>query len=96
MGQLKPGATYIYERANGQVFAREKGSNERILIGEDYDSRTNDGRPIMEHMKENQLWGNIRRAAKFNPALQEALERAIIIYELSKPDKDTPLLWHPV
>jgi hypothetical protein len=30
------------------------------------------------------MWGEIRRAAQTNPALQDALERAIVIYNLSK------------
>jgi hypothetical protein len=90
MGNLKPGATYIYERNGEEVYAREFGETERKLIGYKYemedkpDPRTDDGRPLHEHMKENQLWGEIRRAAKTNSALHEALERAILIYHLSK------------
>jgi hypothetical protein len=90
MGTLTPGATYIYERNGDEVYAREFGQTERKLIGYKYemegkpDPRTNDGRPLHEHIKEDQLWNNIRRAAKTNSALQEALERAIIIYHLSK------------
>jgi hypothetical protein len=48
------------------------------------DLRTYDGRPLMEHVKENQLWGEIRRAARTNKTLQSALEECIIIYKLSK------------
>jgi hypothetical protein len=92
MGTLTPGATYIYERNGDEVYAREFGQSpsERKLIGYQYemenkpDPRTNDGRPLREHIKEDKLWGDIRRAAKTNSALQEALERAIIIYHLSK------------
>ena len=84
MGQLKPGATYIYERADGVVYAREFGSSERKEIGWDYDSRTPDGRPLHEHIMDDKLWGEIRREAKTNPALQSALDRAIMIYKLSK------------
>ena len=101
MGTLKPNATYIYERANGVVYAREFGANPdtRRVIGYDYDpitgqkiphkwdSRTSDGRPLQEHMLEDQLWGEIRRAAKTNPTLQDALERAIVIYKLSKTNE---------
>lgn len=86
MGTLTPGATYIYERVGDEVYAREAGSLERKLIG--YDSRTSDGRPLHEHIKEDQLWGNIRRAAKKNPALQECLDRAIMIYQLSKKNHE--------
>jgi hypothetical protein len=90
MGSLKPGATYIYERNGEEVYAREFGETDRKLIGYKYemedkpDPRTDDGRPLIEHIKENKLWGDIHRAAKTNSALQEALERVKIIYHLSK------------
>ena len=88
MGSLKPGATYIYERNGDEIYAREFGETDRKLIGYQYenklDPRTDDGRPLHEHIKEDQLWGNIRRAAKTNSALHEVLERAIILYHLSK------------
>ena len=48
------------------------------------DIRTSDGRPLHEHMLENKMWGEIRRNAKTNPALQKALDRVILIYHLSK------------
>jgi hypothetical protein len=44
-----------------------------------------DNNELVEHLEESALWGDIRRAAKTNPALQEALDRAKIIYTLSKP-----------
>ena len=90
MGDLKPGAKYIYERNGEEIYAREFGDKERKLIGYKYemedkpDPRTDDGRPLHEHMRENQLWGQIRREAKTNPTLQKALDRAIMIYKLSK------------
>jgi len=90
MGSLKPGATYIYERNGDEVYAREFGDKERKLIGYQYemsgkpDPRTSDGRPLHEHMKEDQLWGQIRQEAKTNVTLQKALDRAIMIYKLSK------------
>jgi hypothetical protein len=91
---LIPGATYIYERNGDEVYAREFGQTERKLIGYQYemegkpDPRTDDGRPLHEHMMEDKMWGDIRREARTNPALQKALDRAIIIYRLSK---DKPL-----
>jgi hypothetical protein len=99
MSQLKPGATYIYERAGNEVYAREFGDDpaDRTLIGYDYDpitghkvdydSRTSDGRPLHDHIMEDKLWGEIRRAARTNPTLQDALERAIMIYQLSKENE---------
>jgi hypothetical protein len=88
MGTLTPGATYIYERNGEEIYAREVGKTDRKLIGYQYenkvDPRTHDGRPLYEHMKEDQLWGDIRRAARTNTALQEAMKNVILIYHLSK------------
>lgn len=83
MGQLKPGATYVYERADGVTYAREFGSspNERFEIGRTLESQT-----LIDELRENKLWGEIKRAAKTNPLLQEALDRVKLIYELSKND----------
>ena len=50
----------------------------------DVDHRTVDGRPLHEHLKEQELWGRIRRAARRNPALQAELDRVIMFYHLSK------------
>ena len=89
MGQLKPGATYVYERADGVTYARELGApaSERIAIGWDYEYR---------HKQKLQEWNNILAAAEQNPALQDAVDRVIVLYELSRdPDRDPPE-WHPV
>ena len=93
MGQLKPGATYIYERSEGIVYAREFGADpkDRIVVGyesgRDYD--------LHNQIQEDKLWGEIRRAAKTNPALQAELERVIMLYHLTKENKDT-VAYHPV
>jgi hypothetical protein len=99
MGTLKPDATYIYERNGNEVYAREVGADPstRKLIGYgydpvtghpvDYDKRTSDGRPLHEPLMESKMWGEIHRLAKTTPALQDALERAIMIYKLIKVDK---------
>ena len=89
MGSLKPGAAYMYERVDGVVYAREVGADPgtRFEIGRNYDGRTHDGRPLHEHIQAKQVWGDIHRAAETNPALQEALDRVKILYELSKKDE---------
>lgn len=73
---------YIYESPDkgDTIYQRLPGTSEREL----YDQRTPDGRPLYDHVMEDKLWGDIRRAARTNPTLQEALERAKIIYHLSK------------
>jgi hypothetical protein len=77
MGRLKPGATYIYEKANGVTYAREFGAphNERFEIGRDYDRKKQD---------DLDFWKDLLEASEGNPTLQQALERAKIIYHLSK------------
>ena len=89
MGSLKPGATYVYERNEGTVYAREIGADPstRKEIGYTYDPRTEDGRPLHDHIQDSKLWGEIRREAKTNITLQKALDRAIMIYNLSKPNE---------
>jgi hypothetical protein len=86
MGSLKPGAKYVYEQVNGITYAREFGAapETRKEVGWTYDPRTSDGRPLHDHMMDDKLWGEIRRASKTNPSLHEALERAKILYYLSK------------
>jgi len=88
MGTLTPGATYIYERSGEEIYAREAGQTERTMIGYQYenkiDPRTRDGRPLYEHIKEDRLWGEIRIEARTNKVLQAALDRAILVYHLSK------------
>lgn len=73
MGNLKPGATYIYERADGTTYAREFGSTKREAIGWDYPAS-----------KIGIDWVDVLETANTHPALQMALDRAIIIYKLSK------------
>ena len=90
MGQLKPGAKYIYERIDGVTYAREFGANssERFEIGYDWSGEDQQrGRSIRDRLIEDTLWGNIRRAAENNPALKDALDKAIEIYYLTKEVK---------
>lgn len=75
MGWLKPGATYIYERADGITYARELGTTERFEIGRDY---------VVSETEETNLWKDIRKAAKDDPVLQEMLDRVKITYYLRK------------
>lgn len=86
MGTLKPGATYIYERSDGVIYARESGApaESRRIVG--YDSLQDYER--LTGVKDDKLWNEIRRAAKTNPTLQDALDHAMMIYTLSKEYKD--------
>ena len=82
MGTLKPGATLIYERYDGIIYAREAGADPatRFVVGyesgQDYDTVRRD--------KIN--WHQLLEASKNNKALADALDRVIMIYELSKDE----------
>lgn len=77
MGNLKPGATYIYEQADGITYAREQGAppNERFEIGRSL------GRKELDDHNE---WIRIRLEAKKNPALQKAVDHVKMLYYLIK------------
>jgi hypothetical protein len=79
MGTLTPGATLIYERAGGVIYAREFGATPetRVVVG--YDGTRN---PAEEFVKSE--WNKIFQAAETNPALQEAIDRVKVLYNLSK------------
>jgi hypothetical protein len=83
MGSLRPSTSIIYESPDGgeTVYGRYPGETERFLVGESLKAME---RRIGIH--ENQLWQDIRQAAKNNPALHDAIERVKMIYYLSKKD----------
>ena len=71
----------IYESPDGgeTVYVREHGSTQRQLY-----SQSPRAQDLVEQLEEDKLWGEIRRAAKTNPAIQDALEQVKVIYHLSK------------
>lgn len=81
MGNLEPNQSYIYEKSDGITYARKFGEKHRTVIGWDHDMFNK-----IEKMKEDQLWEDIREAAKTNKSLQKALERVKMLYRLSKDD----------
>lgn len=68
----------IYETTNGDetIYVREPGTDALSESPRAFD--------LHARIMEDQLWGNIRRAAKTNPTLQRALDEAVLIYTLSK------------
>lgn len=74
----------IYESPDegNTVYARHQGSKDRWLVKQNIGA--SEFGTLGNSLKQNQLWSNIRRAAQTNPALQDALDRAIIIYNLTK------------
>jgi hypothetical protein len=55
-----------------------------MKLKEKQDPRTYDGRPLRDHIMEDKMWGEIRRMAPTNPALQKAVDRVILIYQTIK------------
>lgn len=74
----------IFESPDGgeTVYARLPGRSDQIKISE-----SNRVRRLKQDMTETELWHNIRQTAKTNAVLQEAMDRVILLYHLSK-DKD--------
>ena len=64
------------------VYAREFGGEQRQLHIQSPRAIS-----IIDQLAEDKLWGDIRRKAKTQPALQDALDRVIIIYELGKTNE---------
>ena len=75
---------YIYESPDGgdTIYRREPGKTERTL------HHVSDRVQVKQQLETQWLmWRQILADSRDNPALQEALERAKIIYELSRRDK---------
>lgn len=81
MGSLIPGQALIYERVDGQVFARYRdppyNTMPRWLVGGEAKTKP-----------EYTLWKSILAEAETNKVLRDALDRVIIVYELSKKDSN--------
>ena len=63
------------------IYSRETGSLNRELV-----SISEKKKSLHEQLKEDQLWGNIRRKAKTNVALNDILNQAIVVYNLIKDE----------
>jgi hypothetical protein len=77
MGELTPGATLIYERANGRIYAREFGKNERRIVG--YDSSYQETAEFRYYKSEiNQVLA----MCETDPAMRELLDQLFVLYNL--------------
>lgn len=75
--------TYIYESPDkgGTVYRRKFGESDRELYRVSIEVSDK-----LAEIREDKLWGEIRKTAKSNKVLQDILEHAILIYHLSKKD----------
>lgn len=88
MGSLKPGATYIYERAGGIVYAREFGQTNRTVVGYESDDASASSKRLLSEMNE------VIRMCETDPEMRELLDKLLVVYNLKK--KDSPLAYYPV
>jgi hypothetical protein len=71
--------TYIYETPDGgnTVYRRKTGSASRELH-----SVSEKKKDLMEELREQSFWEEIRRAARTDPALREMLNRIVVYHQL--------------
>jgi predicted dithiol-disulfide oxidoreductase (DUF899 family) len=70
---------YVFESPDGghTVYRRHVGKQDRELV-----SVSREKQSTIDAIKEDKLWGNIRRASKTDPALKEMLDQVQVYYEL--------------
>jgi len=64
------------------IYSRESGSWEKELVSESPKVRS-----LRDEITEAKMWGDIRRLAKTNVTLQDALNKVVTIYHLVKDRK---------
>lgn len=80
MGTLTPGATYIYERVAGTIFAREFGKSERKVVG-----YTTDMSPEMA-MYRSEI-NQVLLMCEQDPVMRDLLEQLFVMYNLKKTNE---------
>lgn len=83
----------IYESPDGgkTVYKRVSGQTTRQMqqVSPELESE-------LDRIHREEQWMAILALAERTPALQDAVDRCIMLYELSKTEHDQPVLWHPV
>lgn len=88
MGTLKPGATYIYERVAGTIFAREFGTTDRKVVG--YATNVS---PEMEIYRSEM--NQVLLMCETDPVMKDLLDKLFMLYNLKKSEQP-PVAYHPV
>lgn len=77
MGSLTPGATYIYERVDNRIYAREIGQTQRQLVG----WTDSNSMAMREYRSEiNQ----VLTMCETDLAMRELLDQLFVLYNLKK------------
>ena len=76
---------YVFESPDDghTVYRRHVGKQDRELVSVDKETQDK-----INQIKEDKLWGNIRRASIRDPALKEMLDQVKVYYELKHNAKD--------
>jgi len=81
MGTLTPGVNYIYERADGIIYAREFGKTDRHVVGyesgKDYDPYATNKRMLTE-------LNEVVKMCETDSAMRELLDQLFVLYNLKK------------
>ncbi len=75
---------YVFESPDGghTIYRRHDGKMDRELVSIDQPAQDK-----INRLLQDKLWGEIRRAAEVDPALQEMLEQVQVYYELKHNSK---------
>jgi hypothetical protein len=79
MGTLRPGATYVYERVDGRIYAREFGKTDRQLVGYELKQQEHaERRYYMNHIND------VLTMCETDLAMRELLDQLFVLYNLKK------------
>jgi len=85
MGSLVPGATYIYERSGGAIYAREFGadpSTRRVVGYENNDHQISAStKRLLTQLNE------VVKMCETDPAMKELLDQLFVLYNLKKTNE---------
>ena len=84
MGTLTPGATYIYERDNGVIYAREFGKNKRQVVGYETGGDFDTSGPNKRMLSE---LNEVIKMCETDPAMKELLDQLFVLYNLKKTNE---------
>ena len=77
MGTLTPDATYVYERVDNRIYAREMGQTKRRLVG----WTDNESIAMREYRSEI---NHVLTMCESDRAMRELLDQLFVLYNLKK------------
>jgi predicted RNA-binding Zn ribbon-like protein len=85
MGSLNPGTTYIYERVDNRIYAREMGQTKRRMVGWT-DSNSVSMREYAAYSRREYAseMNSVLAMCEIDPAMRELLDQLFVLYNLKK------------